>query len=151
MSDADLIEFRVAEPGDSAQLVDLFDGAGGRQAEAPDARRLAETVARVGSDPATALFVGILQRSVVCCAQVSMVPSLDDGGRLHARIAGVRIVSHPMARGFAHALVGFCVEYARDAGAGVVEVAVDRDRAARRAFYAELGFRATHDHMTRPL
>lgn len=151
VSDADMVEFRVATLDDLPRLTELFDDAIDGASMSAGEDQFRDAVARISRDPASELVVGVLQRTIVCCAQLSLVPIVAHGGHLHARIDGVRVASHPMERGFAHALIAYCVEHARAAGAAVVEIFVDRDHPDSKRLYAELGFEPTHHGMTRRL
>lgn len=144
--------FRPAVAGDLAAVVALLrDDELGVGREVPGLGPYEVAFARIDADPHHLLLVGELDRELVACVQISVLPCLTHGGRTRAQLEGVRVASSQRGAGIGRQLIEAAVAWARDQGCGVVQLTTDAARPDARRFYESLGFAATHVGLKRTI
>ena len=154
MAESDPI-FRRARPDDLDALIAIFaaDALGGHgDTTDPDARpAYAAAMQTILASPSDRLFVGEIDGRVVATAQLSFVTALPHRGRRRAIVEAVQVAADRRGLGIGAKLVGFLVEEARTAGAGVVELTSNAARLDAHRFYERLGFTKSHVGFKLPL
>jgi ribosomal protein S18 acetylase RimI-like enzyme len=99
----------------------------------------------VAASPHNTLFVAELDGEVVGTLQVTLIPGLAYRGRKRAKLESVHV--HPDLRGrrIGEAMVAHAVAFARESGAGHVELTSNKTREAAHRFYRRFGFDQGHE------
>lgn len=144
---------RRAVASDLAPLVALLaDDPLGRDREDPDLAGYRRAFAAIDQDPAQLLTVVVdAQDSVVGTGQLTLTPGLSRGGTLRATLEAVRIAQSLRGQGVGSAFVRWAAGWAREQGAGLLQLTTDRSRTRAQDFYASLGFTSSHVGMKLPL
>ena len=139
---------RADVPGIVALLADDPLGKG-REGAAPEAYQTAFD--EIEANPAHQLIVCEDQGRIVACAQVTILSGLSRGGARRGLVEAVRVVADLRSQGIGEALMAECEARARAAGATVLQLTTDKSRTRAHAFYARLGFEASHIGMKKLL
>jgi ribosomal protein S18 acetylase RimI-like enzyme len=146
-----MVEIRQATRDDVPAIVGLLaDDALGREREDTgtplDAGYLAafEAIAR---DANQLLVVADDHGAVVGCLQITFIPGLSRKGQWRGQIESVRVASGRRGAGIGRALLEWAIAACRVRGCGSVQLTTDKSRARAHAFYARLGFEASHEGM----
>lgn len=106
----------------------------------------------IDADPAHVLVVVLdTADQVVGTLQLTFLPSLSRRGMLRAQVEGVRVAGGARGGGLGEALLRWAIEHARERGAGLVQLTIDKSRGRAHALYERLGFVASHEGMKLPL
>lgn len=144
--------FRDATRADVPAIVDLLadDRLGaGREGADPEAYLIAFD--EIDVNPMHQLIVGDHEGRIVACAQVTILAGLSRGGMRRALVEAVRVAADLRSQGVGAALMAECEARARLARAGVIQLTTDKSRVRAHAFYARLGFQASHLGMKKAL
>lgn len=88
---------------------------------------------------------------VVGVLQLHLQTGLTGGGRTRARLTGVCVLAGRRGAGIGAALVRHAIAEAAAAGAGLVDLTSNSQRADAHRFYERLGFHRGHDGFSLPL
>lgn len=98
----------------------------------------------VDANPHDRLVVAEKGGVVVGCGQLTVLFGLSRRGARRGQIESVRIASSQRSTGLGEALILHLVALAREAQCAIVQLTSDVSRTRAHAFYARLGFEATH-------
>lgn len=132
-------------------LADDALGAGREEASDPLPREYWDAFDAVVADPNHELLVGELDGEVVACLQLTILRGLSRRGALRALVEGVRVTSALRSAGIGRALMHVAMARARARGCTIMQLTSDASRVRAHAFYARLGFVASHVGMKRSL
>jgi GNAT superfamily N-acetyltransferase len=139
---------RPAAATDLDAIVALFadDALGGHGDTLDPAARPAyqAAFAAIEASPSDHLFVAEFEGRVVGTFQVSFNPALPHRGRLRATLEAVQVAASMRGRRIGEAMVAHAVAFARDTGAGVIQLTSNRQRVDAHRFYERLGFHRSH-------
>ena len=99
----------------------------------------------IDADPNNELVVACCDGTLAGVLQLTFLPNLTYCGRWRAQIEGVRVARAFRSRGVGRRLFGWAIDRARERDCHLVQLTTDRTRPEARAFYAALGFTASHD------
>lgn len=99
----------------------------------------------VAASPLNTLFVAELDGKVVGTLQVTLIPGLISRGRKRAKLESVHVDPALRGRRIGEAMVAHAVAFARQNGAGLVELTSNKSREAAHRFYRRLGFDQSHE------
>ena len=99
----------------------------------------------VAASPLNTLFVAELDGKVVGTLQVTLIPGLISRGRKRAKLESVHVDPALRGRRIGEAMVAHAVDFARQNGAGLVDVTSNKSREAAHRFYRRLGFDQSHE------
>jgi N-acetylglutamate synthase-like GNAT family acetyltransferase len=101
----------------------------------------------IDRDPNNRLVVLEDAGELVGCLQLTFIPGLSRMGAERAQIESVRIHSRLRGQGAGKRLFEWAIAEAKAHGSSIVQLTTDKARTDAHRFYAELGFRATHEGM----
>lgn len=143
------VTFRIATwddlPAIAALLADDMLGRARETGRVDDV--YAQAFDAIAAQPGNDVYVGEAGGEVVATAQLTLIPNLSISGTLRAQIEGVRVARSQRGQGTGDALIQFLIDRARDAGAGLVQLTTNKQRADALRFYERLGFEASHEGM----
>lgn len=99
----------------------------------------------VDASPYNMLFVAELDGEVVGTLQVTLIPGLAYRGRKRAKLESVHVDPALRGRRIGEAMVAHAIDFARQSGAGLVELTSNKDREAAHRFYRRIGFDQSHE------
>ena len=139
-----MMDIREAAEADIPAVVAMLaDDHLGQQRETPGDPAYLRAFRAVGMQAGNHLFVGVKDGAVAACAQLIFQPGLSRTGTTRATIEGVRVASALRRRGLGEQIIRFCIERAREGGAGLVQLTSDASRTDAHRFYRRLGFDVT--------
>ena len=142
------ISFRDATAGDLPEIVRLLaDDALGAQRERhtdPLPQAYYDAFAALQAQAGNRILLAMMDGRIAGCAQLTLIPGLSHIGTLRAQIEAVRIDSSMRGHGIGETLIRRCIELAREAGCGLVQLTTDKSRADAHRFYERLGFVGSH-------
>lgn len=142
------ISFRDATAGDLPEIVRLLaDDALGAQRERfedPLPQAYYDAFAALQAQAGNRILLAMMDGRIAGCAQLTLIPGLSHIGTLRAQIEAVRIDSSMRGHGIGEKLIRRCIELAREAGCGLVQLTTDKSRADAHRFYERLGFVGSH-------
>jgi GNAT superfamily N-acetyltransferase len=143
------LAFRRAVSADLAAIVALLadDPIGqGRESAGPEVDpRYSDAFDAVARDANQLLVVAERGGRVVGVLQLSFIPGLTRRGMWRGQIEGVRVAPGERGAGIGRAMLEWAIARCRERGCGLVQLTSDKRRAGAHAFYAALGFEATHE------
>ncbi len=144
--------FRDARRADVPAIVALLadDPLGKGREGAPPATYLA-AFEEIAANPAHQLVVGEDGGRIIACAQLTILAGLSRGGARRGLVEAVRVAADLRSYGVGARLMAECEDRARAAGCTVLQLTTDKTRHRAHAFYARLGFEATHLGMKKTL
>lgn len=142
------ITIRPAERADVAAIVtlladDVLGAARETVSDPPDPAYLAAFDA-VATNPNDVLLVAVEDARIVACGQLTVLHGLSRRGTRRGLIESVRVASSHRSGGLGERLIRSLIEVARERGCGMVQLTSDASRTRAHAFYARLGFEASH-------
>ncbi|KRE12584.1 hypothetical protein ASE66_18895 [Bosea sp. Root483D1] len=99
----------------------------------------------IAASPYNTLFVAEFNGEVVGTLQVTLIPGLINRGRKRAKLESVHVDPALRGRRIGEAMVAHAVDFARQKGAGLVELTSDKAREAAHRFYRRIGFDQSHE------
>lgn len=142
------VHMREARSGDLEAIVRLHaaDTLGGHGDGWSDetASAYAAAFARIVTSEDHMLFVAEAGGDVIGTFQVSLVPCLTARGATRARLEAVQVRADRRSGGVGAAMVLFAESWARERGAGFVELTSNVARTDAHRFYARLGYAQSH-------
>lgn len=149
------LSFRTATAADLITIVRLLadDPLGARREQfaepLPDAYHRA--FAAIDADPNNQLLLAEQGGHLAGVLQLTFLPNLTYQGSWRAQIEGVRVAASMRSQGVGRALVAEAIARAQAKGCRLVQLTTDKQRPEAIAFYASLGFDASHEGMKRRL
>ena len=146
MTDQTELTFRRAQRSDVPALIALLsDDPLGRNRESPDdPAPYYAALAEIEADPKQFLAAVELNGEVVGTFQITVIPNFGRKGMKRCLIEAVHTRTDLQGRGYGRAMMEWAIEYAREAGCGMVQLTSHHSRAAAHRFYERLGFEDTH-------
>jgi|GEM_PF-1381009 len=144
---------RRARKADVPAIVTLLrDDILGREREDVDLDGYFSSYTSIEDDPHQFLAVVTdADDRVVGTGQLTLTPTLSRGGMLRATLEAVRIAAELRGQGVGSAFVRWAAAWAKEQGAGLLQLTSDTSRTQDHAFYARLDFVASHVGMKLPL
>lgn len=137
--------FREAQAGDLSAIVSLLkDDVLGQGREQDDLAPYQSRFREITEDPNNMLIVGSLGERIVACYQLTLIPGFTLNAMRRAEIEGVRVASDLRGTGIGEKLIADAEARARAAGAGLLQLAMNRTRDQARRFYQQNGFEPSH-------
>lgn len=106
-----------------------------------------EAFERIDQDPNQELIVVLEGDEIVGTLQLTFIPYLTYKGGTRAQIEAVRIRKDRRGLGLGQKMFEWAINRAKERGAHLLQLTVDKQRPESRKFYHKLGFRASHDGM----
>lgn len=142
---------RTATRDDLTAIVGLLadDAIGSTREEAgpPLHPGYAAAFAAIAADANQMLLVADDGGAVVGCLQITFIPGLTRKGMWRGQIEGVRVAASQRGTGLGRALIERAIAECRARGCGLIQLTTDKARPDAHAFYAALGFTASHEGM----
>ncbi|HEV2636548.1 MAG TPA: GNAT family N-acetyltransferase [Actinocrinis sp.] len=140
------LSFRRARREDVPALIDLLaDDPLGRNRETPaDPAPYYAAFEEIDGSPAQYLAAVESDGEVVGTLQITVIPNLGRGGMKRCLIEAVHIRPDAQGRGLGTRMMQWAIDYAREAGCGMVQLTSHRTRTDAHRFYERLGFEDTH-------
>ena len=101
----------------------------------------------ITADPNNELAVAIVDDRLAGVLQLTFLPNLTYRGRWRAQVEGVRVARAFRSRGIGRELLEWAIARAREHGCHMVQLTTDKTRPDALAFYAGVGFAASHEGM----
>lgn len=143
------IEFRTANAGDLADIVDLLaDDELGSSRETPGLpldQRYLDALAAIEADTNQQLVVALVGAQIVGTLQLSFIPGIARRGSWRGLIEAVRIAAPYRSAGIGQQMFAWAIERCRERGCSLVQLTTDKTRADAHRFYEKLGFTNTHE------
>jgi GNAT superfamily N-acetyltransferase len=138
--------FRRARRADVPALINLLaDDPLGRNRETPDdPAPYYAALAEIEADPKQYLAVVELGAEVIGTLQVTVIPNFGRKGMKRCLVEAVHIRPDLQGRGYGRAMMQWAIDYAREAGCGMVQLTSHHSREGAHRFYERLGFEDTH-------
>jgi GNAT superfamily N-acetyltransferase len=150
--DPDEIDIRPARREDVARIAALILHGSATQtmtaaaiaAEAahPDYLRAFD---EVEASPANHLFVAERAGLVLGTFQLTLIPGLAARGRRRAKIESVHVSPESRGLGVGALMIAAALAFAREHGAGLMELSSNKNRTDAHRFYRNLGFDQSHE------
>lgn len=99
----------------------------------------------IEASPRDALFVAEREGRVVGTFQVTLIPGLAARGRRRAKFESVHVAPECRGHGIGEAMIRHALDFARENGAGLVELSSNKSRKDAHRFYVRLGFAQSHE------
>ena len=105
----------------------------------------------IEADPNNALIVGCIGAQVVAAYQLTIIPGFTLNATRRAEIEGVRVAADQRGAGVGAALLADAEARSRRAGAGLLQLTMNRQREDSHRFYERNGFVPSHIGFKKPL
>lgn len=99
----------------------------------------------VEASPANHLFVAEREGVVLGTYQVTLIPGIAARGRRRAKIESVHVAPDSRGLGIGALMVAAAVAFAKERGAGLIELTSNKSRVDAHRFYRNLGFDQSHE------
>lgn len=146
-----MVEIRKAKPDDLPVIIGLLaDDALGKEREdtgTPLNEGYVTAFESITRDANQLLVVADDHGAVVGCLQITFIPGLSHKGEWRGQIESVRVASGRRSAGIGRTLLEWAIGACRVRGCGFVQLTTDKTRVRAHAFYARLGFEASHEGM----
>jgi GNAT superfamily N-acetyltransferase len=146
------IALRLARREDVPRIAALI-----MQGSATEARTAAEVEAEathpdylrgydeIDASPANHLFVAERGGTVIGTWQVTLIPGIIARGRRRAKLESVHVAPESRGLGLGRLMVGHALAFAKEQGAGLIELSSNKNRTDAHRFYRDLGFDQSHE------
>lgn len=114
------------------------------EAEAADPAYLA-AFEEIAASPHNTLFVADRGGIVLGTFQITLIPGLVARGRRRAKLESVHVAPESRGLGIGALMMGRAIAFAKQQGAGLVELSSDKARLDAHRFYVNLGFAQSHE------
>lgn len=139
------VGFREAKRDDvPAVLALLRDDALGAERETGTEADYLAAFDRMRAEGANRLYVGAEGARIVATFQLTLISGLSHRATRRALVESVRVAADLRSRGIGAALMSEAERLAREAGCGLIQLTTHRTRQRAHAFYARLGYEASH-------
>jgi ribosomal protein S18 acetylase RimI-like enzyme len=146
-----MVEIRQAKRDDLPAIIGLLaddDLGGGREdASTPLYQGYVTAFETISRDDNQLFIVADDGGSVVGCLQITFIPGLSRKGQWRGLLESVRVASSRRSGGIGGTMVEWAIARCRERGCGFVQLTSDKSRKRAHAFYARLGFEASHEGM----
>ncbi len=140
-----MIRFRDATRADVPAIVALLtDDPLGQGREGADLAPYLAAFDQIAAQPMHSLIVGEMHGRIVATCQLTILHGLSRQGMTRALVEAVRTAPDLRSQGIGAALMAEVEARARAAGARILQLTTDKTRTRAHAFYARLGFEASH-------
>lgn len=140
-----MIVWRRAERADVPAVVALLaDDALGASREGGDLAHYLAAFDAMQTEGGNILIVGEDGGRVIATYQITFITGLSLRATRRAQVESVRVATDLRGRGIGAALFADAEARARAAGCGLLQLTTNRSRDKAQAFYARLGFTASH-------
>jgi GNAT superfamily N-acetyltransferase len=146
------IAIRPARRGDVARIATLIMQGAATQtmtpaeikadAAHPDYMRAFD---EVEASPANHLFVAEHSGRVLGTFQITLIPGLAARGRKRAKLESVHVAPESRGLGIGALMMAAALAFAKEQGAGLIELSSNKSRADAHRFYRDLGFEQSHE------
>ncbi|WP_209425376.1 GNAT family N-acetyltransferase [Pararhodobacter sp. SW119] len=140
---------RRAERGDLAAIIRLLadDPLGRLREDARDPVPPAYLAAFEAIDRDSNQLLAVVEEDglIVGCLQLTFIPGLSRQGMWRGQIESVRVARSHRGRGLGRKIFDWAIAACRARRCGLVQLTTDKSRAEAHAFYAALGFTASHE------
>jgi ribosomal protein S18 acetylase RimI-like enzyme len=140
---------RRAERGDLAAIIRLLadDPLGRQREDARDPVPPAYLSAFEAIDRDSNQLLAVVEEGgqIVGCLQLTFIPGLSRQGMWRGQIESVRVAQSHRGRGLGRKIFAWAIAACRARRCGLVQLTTDKSRADAHAFYAALGFEASHE------
>jgi len=99
----------------------------------------------VEASPANHLFVAERAGVVLGTWQVTLIPGIAARGRRRAKIESVHVAPESRGLGIGALMMAAAVTFAKERGAGLIELTSNKGRIDAHRFYRNLGFDQSHE------
>ena len=99
----------------------------------------------VEASPANHLFVAERDGVVLGTCQVTLIPGLAARGRKRAKLESVHVAPESRGLGIGALMMAAAVTFAKERGAGLIELNSNKNRLDAHRFYRNLGFDQSHE------
>lgn len=139
------VRFREARRDDVPAVLALLrdDALGAERETGADAEYL-QAFDRMQAEGANRLYVGAEGGRIVATFQLTLISGLSHRATRRALVESVRVATGLRSRGIGAALMAEAERLAREAGCGLIQLTTHRTRGRAHAFYARLGYEASH-------
>lgn len=147
------VTFRTAERADVPAILALLkDDVLGAAREADELALYLAAFDEIAADPKAQIIVGTdAAGEIIACAQLNVLAGLSFTAAKRALVEGVRVSSALRSAGIGAALMAECEARARAAGCTLIQLTSNNTRSRAHAFYARLGYAASHTGFKKPL
>jgi ribosomal protein S18 acetylase RimI-like enzyme len=104
----------------------------------------AQAFAELEASPCSTVFVAERAGVVVGTYQVTLTPGLAARGRKRAKVESVHVAPECRGQGIGAIMMDHAVAFAKQEGAGLVELTSHNSRTDAHRFYARIGFDQSH-------
>lgn len=147
-----MIVWRPAHRGDVPSVVALLaDDALGATREAGDPAAYLAAFDAMQMEGGNQLIVGDDGGQIVACYQITFISGLSLRASRRAQVEAVRVAAGLRGQGIGAALMADAEARARAAGCKLMQLTTNRSRTRAHAYYAQLGFEASHIGFKKPL
>jgi ribosomal protein S18 acetylase RimI-like enzyme len=101
----------------------------------------------IAADPNQTMVVAEDAGQIVGCLQLTFIPGLSRKGMWRGQIESVRVAGSHRGKSVGRAMFDWAINQCRKRGCGLVQLSTDKTRNRAHAFYAALGFEASHEGM----
>jgi ribosomal protein S18 acetylase RimI-like enzyme len=98
----------------------------------------------IAADPNQMMMVAEDAGQIVGCLQLTFIPGLSRKGMWRGQIESVRVAGSHRGKSLGRAMFDWAINECRERGCGLVQLSTDKTRNRAHAFYAALGFEASH-------
>lgn len=141
------LQIREAVRADLAAIVAILQGdvlRGPGEAAAGE-EAYVEAFQAIAASPDNTLFVAELDGRVVGTCQLTIIPGLVGQGRTRAKLESVHVAAAERGKRIGEAMVRHAEVFAREKGAGLVELTSHKSRTNAHRFYLRLGYDQSHE------
>jgi ribosomal protein S18 acetylase RimI-like enzyme len=145
------LSYRKATEQDLTMIVSLLlQDALGKQRENDAGQldsRYSDAFKKIDQDPHQYLMVVESGQEMIATCHLSMMPSLTFVGTMRMQIEAVRVHEHYRGQGIGEWMMQQAITYGQSKGAGIIQLATNKQRDRAKKFYEKIGFTATHEGM----
>ncbi len=143
------IIFRKALKADLKDIVHLLaDDEFGQEREVEsDLTPYAKTFCLIDQDENQMLMVACIKDKIIGTAHLTIMPSLTFVGSIRLNIEAVRIAPSCQGQEFGTRMIQEAINWGRQKGATIIQLATNKQRTGVKKFYENLGFKALHEGM----
>ena len=139
------VTFREARREDVADIIRLLaDDMLGRDREVAELAHYEAVFDVISDDANNTVVVGVHEGTVVACYQLTLIPGLSLSASTRAQIEGVRVEANLRGSGIGARLIADAEARARQSGATLLQLTMNKTRDATHRFYEAQGFVPSH-------
>jgi GNAT superfamily N-acetyltransferase len=104
----------------------------------------AQAFSELEASPCSTVFVAEREGAVIGTYQVTLTPGLAARGRKRAKVESVHVAPECRGQGIGAIMMDHAVAFAKQQGAGLVELTSHNSRTDAHRFYSRIGFDQSH-------